>query len=666
MASNSNGTTTRPNILLITCDQFRFPRFSYGEDGGFAQPLKEILGFKESVGADNPYAKFFPGLLKLWPNAVSLANHTIASSACTPSRGVIYTGQYGTKTGVTQTDGLFKNGDSPDFPWLAADGIPTLGAWMRQAGYETHYFGKWHLSNPPDHSLDAYGFSDWELSYPEPHGALVNNLGVYRDLGFVDSACAFLRRKGLGIDYARADAEMAQQDPNSGGPDPDDVKPWFAVASFTNPHDIATYPTVIAQILPKPGPNETGTQSVFGPLTVPETGDVTPPPIAGTFEVPLNPLGFPQDCANPAPTQDESLEGKPTAQHEAAYKVGLGFAAKSGYNLASKAGKDDEAAVGLAFQCSLPLQLSDQPDQYSLLFLQFYAWLHSVVDAHVNAVLTALEESGQAGNTIVIFLSDHGEYGAAHGMMIEKWHTAYEEVLHVPLVVRFPDPDHGGRRNVPVHAPAQLEALTSHIDIVPTILGLAGVDAEQREQIRLELESLRSQPVPELIGADLSGAIESALDGAGPGRVVEPDGREREGVLFITDDEITEPLLPPDEPQNEQGCEEYALYEKVVAAVRAGKGKGPVDLAPGAVAQPNHVRCVRTMKYKLARYFDPTGTVEQQWEMYDLRHDPNEVVNLVEVDASPPKLRDLPGQPVDQATVDELAALLAALEAKYL
>ena len=37
-------------------------------------------------------------------------------------------------------------------------------------------------------------------------------------------------------------------------------------------------------------------------------------------------------------------------------------------------------------------------------------------------------------------LDAHGEYGAAHGMMIEKWYTAYQEALHVPVVVQFPPP----------------------------------------------------------------------------------------------------------------------------------------------------------------------------------------------------------------------------------
>ena len=671
MANGAMRADKRPNILLITCDQYRFPRFSYGPDGGFDEPLKRILGFQGPVDGTNPYARFFPGLLRLRDNAVVLRNHTIAASACTPSRAVIYTGQYGTKTGVTQTDGLFKNGDSPNFPWLEAGGIPTLGTWLRAAGYTTHYFGKWHVSNPPDHSLDRYGFDNWEESYPEPHGAQANNLGIYRDSGFTDSACAFLRRQGLALNYNRVFASMAAQDPDTTGPDKNAIPPWFAVASFTNPHDIATYPGVIAQALPDPD-SRSGTQSIFGPLTVPPEGAVTPPPAAGTIRIPLNPHGFPQDCARPSPTQSESLAGKPTCQHEAAYKVGLALAAKGGFNVvntvanaAPKPSGDHsaEAAVALSLKSCIPFQLADDPEANCRLFLQLYAWLHAVVDVHVEAVLAALEESGQAGNTIVIFLADHGEYGAAHGMMIEKWYTAYQEALHVPVVVRFPQ---GSSPAAGPAEPAQLDILSSHIDILPTVLGFAGVDSQQRGEIAAKLAM--SRPVPPLPGADLSEIIERALtDDRAAVPVIEPDGEVREGVLFITDDEITAPLPPSRTAQEKHSYEEFAVYQAVVEAVREGRGKGPVKLAPGAVKQPNHVRCVRTRDWKLARYFDPSGQAPQEWEMYDLRYDPNEAVNLVEVAASQPRARpDLPERAKVQGVVDRLAALLARLEKRDL
>lgn len=670
----------RPNILLITCDQYRFPRFSYGPEAGFAEPLKRILGFQREDDDANPYAKFFPGLLALRQNAALLRNHTIAASACTPSRATIYTGQYGTRTGVTQTDGLFKSGDSYNFPWLAADGIPTLGTWMREAGYSTHYFGKWHVSNPPEHSLDRYGFDDWEESYPEPHGAAINNLGVYRDVGFTDQACAFIRREALALNYNRATADEQAQDPYANGPDPADIPPWFAVASFTNPHDIATYPAVIAQALPTP--DNSGTQSIFGPLTTPLQGQKTPPPTAGTLQIALNALGFPQDCALASPTQNESLADKPSCQHDYAYKVGLALNAKTGFNILNGARSQLEAqfprlpdnderaletAAKLALKSVIPFQLSDEPDRYALEFLQLYAWLHSIVDTHVAAVLKTLEDTGQADNTIVIFLADHGEYGAAHGMMIEKWHTAYQEALHVPVIVRFPpstqvvEDEPGAGRGPLGCTPRQIDALTSHIDILPTVLGLAGVTAEQRAGIAQTLG--RHRPVPPLPGVDLSGLLKGQTD-----TVIEPDGGQRQGVLFITDDEITAPSPSNDDPANLKCDKEFAVYNRVVDQVN--HDHPAVNLAPGPVRQPNHVRCVRTARHKLSRYFDPSGQSAQEWEMYDLTLDPNEAVNLVEVKRSPPTARpDLPSPFVAhevQAEADSLAVLLAALEARDL
>lgn len=658
----------RPNILLITCDQFRFPRFSYGA-AGFAEGLKQILGFQE-ISADNQYTQYFPGLMKLRKYATVLRNHTIAASACTPSRAVIYTGQYGTRTGVTQTDGLFKNGDAPNFPWLDADGIPTLGTWMREAGYSTHYFGKWHVSNPPEHSLKRYGFDDWEASYPEPHGSQANNLGIYRDVGFTDSACAFIRRKGLAGNYNRVYANMLSNDPNSSGPNPDHIPPWFAVASFTNPHDIATYPGVISQALPidppktitlpNGGTREITTQSAFGPLTIPTDTESTPAPTAGTMQIPLNPLAFPQDCATASPTQDENLQnGKPSCQYDYAYKMGIALASKLGYNVAAAVPGDDAAklatGVAMTLKSCIPFQLADNgtPDDNCVQFLQLYAWLHAVVDPHIDAVLTALEESGQAANTIVVFLADHGEYGAAHGMMIEKWHTAYAEALHVPMVICSPD------FNPSEDVPVQSDALTSHVDILPTILGLAGVGPVLRDAIAEKM--MESRPVPPLPGIDLTGLARGdwARD-----TVKEHDGSDRKGVLFITDDEITAPLAYQHDAFSERSYDEFAVYNASVDAVIKGKkGHDPLpQLGRGPVKQPNHVRCVRTKDYKLARYIDPSGKAAQEWEMYDLRHDPNETTNLVDVTTSPPQALAAS----NQKTVDELAVLLAELETRYL
>jgi hypothetical protein len=227
-------------------------------------------------------------------------------------------------------------------------------------------------------------------------------------------------------------------------------------------------------------------------------------------------------------------------------------------------------------------------------------------------------------------------------MMIEKWHTAYVEAQHVPVVVQFPVPAghvHPRRGRFGAPEPKQLDALTSHIDILPTMLGFAGVDATQRRAISAQLAQTR--PVPPLPGVDLSAFIGNAMTGNGMKiPIVEPHGDICEGVLFITDDEITGPLPPSRTAQEKHSYEEFAVYQAVVEAVREGKdGKGPVDLSPGLVNSP--ITCPASApgtKSSRAISIRP-GKAPQEWEMYDLRSDPIEAVNLVEVTTTPPRVR---------------------------
>ena len=621
-ASTPPSPPARPNLLIILVDQLRFPRYAYGRDGGFDPDLKDIVGFQGEPDAENSYREYFPGLWSLRRHSVVLRKHTIASSACIPSRTALMTGQYGARTGVTQTDGLFKNGDAAAFPWLAADGIPTLGHWFRGAGYKTHYFGKWHVSNPPAHNLQQYGFDDWELSWPEPHGSSINNLGAYRDVGFRDLVCGFLRGQGLGLPYNRRLAQHDQRQPLT--PDPStEAKPWLAVASFANPHDIATYPGLPRGLDPDAKP--------IGPLRVPAQGTYSATPTAGTLKLALNPMGFPQDNAAVPPSMDEPLTNKPACQFDYAYKMGLALASKTGLSAQQQAGLD---AVNAALLSGIPFQLTADPHEASLRFVQYYAWLQHLVDGHIRSVLDALDESGQRENTIVVFMADHGEYGAAHHYMIEKWHTAYQEALHVPVVIQSPKINaHPDMR--------QIDALTSHVDIVPTLLGLAGVDPAELERIGEELRKTR--PVPPFPGVDLSAVIHG--DEAAPR---EPDGRVREGILFVTDDEITERLHGEPDPHQVHSDREFKIFLEMVDVVRDGSSQlpfnGPVPrLVPGPVRQPNHVRCVRSGEWKLVRYWDPSGQEADQWELYDLEHDGCELTNLLVTDgAFPTPIATLP------------------------
>ena len=643
----------RPNILMILVDQLYYPSAGYGE-AGFANGIKQVLDFVGDIDpATNPWAKHFPGFCKLREYATVFTDHTIAESACIPSRASLMTGQYGPRTGVTQTDGLFKSGDAQNFPWLPPNGTPTAGDWFRALGYTTHYFGKWHVSEPPEHTLQQYGFGDWELSWPEPHGASINNLGTFRDYQFADLACAFLQARGLGVPYNRALSQQGMDAPLD--PRTPRTAPFFAVCSFTTPHDIATYPTLPRGLQPSVPGDDQAVVPPAGPggsVPVPPQGTVSIAPTEGTFRVPLNPTGLPQACATASPTQDEDLlaNNKPRAQYETSYKVALGLAAKTGLSIGQGMGGDPQTVLQNAVKATLgiaiPFQLQQDPDGAATGFLQYYAYMISMVDRHILRVLEALESSGLREDTIVVFASDHGEYGAAHGMQIEKWHGAYQEVVHVPFLISCPKTQ-ASRIDTRV-----VTAQTSHIDVLPTLLKLAHASDAHIERARRELSKTHAAaPLP---GANLKPLLHN------PGAaVIGPDGRERKGVLFVTDDLITEPLPRDDDPHNVQSWEQYAVYAATVDLLRKG-GSGASSLAPGAVAQPAHVRALRSGPWKLVRYCDPWSErpAPDQWELYNLEQDPIEDVNLLVFDgAFPTPIDALP----DGMTATEVTAIATAL-----
>ncbi|MBW8811480.1 MAG: sulfatase-like hydrolase/transferase, partial [Lysobacter sp.] len=367
------------------------------------------------------------------------------------------------------------------------------------------------------------------------------------------------------------------------------------------PHDIATYPGLPRGLDPDAKP--------IGPLMVPAQGTWSNTPTAGTLSLNLNPLAFPQDNANVPPSLDDPLTNKPACQFDYAYKMGLALASKTGLSAQQQAGL---YAVNAALLSGIPFQLTADPFNAALRFVQYYAWLQHLVDGHIRSVLDALDESGQRDNTIVVFMADHGEYGGAHNYMIEKWHTAYQEALHVPVVIQ------SAKLNAEPDM-RQIDALTSHVDIVPTLLGLAGLSEHDIARIGEALRQTR--PVPPFPGVDLTAVIKGTQS-----EPTQPDGQVREGILFVTDDEITERLHGDLDPHQVHSDREFKIFLEMVDVVRDGSSKlpfnGPVpQLAPGPVRQPNHVRCVRSGEWKLVRYWDPNQVEADEWELYDLEHD---------------------------------------------
>src|SRR5579871_5506693 len=173
-----------PNILVIMVDQLRFPQdFQTGFSG------------------------LMPNLARLRAGGVSFARHYTAANDCTPARGALVTGLYSHQTGCLVTGGS-----------TLAPQFPTWGTILREQGYTTAWFGKWHLTSHDNrwsavhdgHALERYGFDGG--TFPSPDGGPGQGWRVDPQI-----AAQFASW------YAKAPAR----------------RPWCTTVSLVNPHDIA-------------------------------------------------------------------------------------------------------------------------------------------------------------------------------------------------------------------------------------------------------------------------------------------------------------------------------------------------------------------------------------------------------------------------------------------
>lgn len=488
--SNSHHHKKRPNILFMIVDEERFPTVYETE------ALKEwrMKNLKTQELLRN--------------KGMTFLNHYIGSTACSPSRATLFTGQYPSLHGVTQTTGVAKGAFDPDVYWLDHNTVPTLGEYFRTAGYQTYWKGKWHLSDEdilipgthnalpsyntktgvPNHvteqlydhanRLNNYGFDGW--IGPEPHGSNPRNSGSSAGVGVSGRDEQYAKEVVDLIYLLEKNAHLT------------DDQPWLIVSSFVNPHDITLL----------------GLFTRFNPM----------------FNFEIDPtLPF----VPPAPTANENLLTKPSAQlsYRDVYQQAL------------------------------------QPTFDSLLYRQLYYSLQKKVDDEMYKVLQALQSSVFYEDTIIIFTADHGSLVGAHGGLFQKWHNAYEESLHVPLIIHSPK-----------FSTMETDMITSHLDVIPTLLGLANINVTDAQN---ELKKSHTEVHP-LVGRDLSELLN--------GNNKFP--RANEPIYFMTDDEVT------------KGLNQFTVTGK------------PYE----SVIQPNHLETVilklptgkeKTEEiWKLTRYFD--------------------------------------------------------------
>jgi arylsulfatase A-like enzyme len=147
------------------------------------------------------------------------------------------------------------------------------------------------------------------------------------------------------------------------------------------------------------------------------------------------------------------------------------------------------------------------------MYISLYYGLVREVDDHVGRLLDALERTGQADNTVVVFTSDHGEMLGSHGNLSKS--VFFEEAFRVPLLIRWP---------ARIRAGTVIEEPATGADLAPTLLDLAGIEVPGH----LHGRSLRAA----LLG-ESSHAPEFAYGSLGEGEYLSRSFRSTETKLVL-------------------------------------------------------------------------------------------------------------------------------------
>ena len=366
-------------------------------------------------------------------HGVSFTRHYTGSLACVPSRPTIFTGQYPDLHGVTQTDGIGKVYNDSRMRWLRRGEVPTLGNWFRAAGYDTHYDGKWHISHA-------------DLTDPATDEILATN----DDDGRVDPAA--VQR------YLDADPLAPYGFSGWIGPEPHGA----GMANCGLRRDPLIAGRVVAWLEERYARRRAGDPAALRPFLL-VASFVNPHDIVlfptWALRSPLKPSPMDPPHVPPAPTAEEDLRTKPAAQ------IAFREAYYSGYGPA--------AAIQQVY------------DRFAQRYRDLYYRLHAEVDTPIDRVRRAVTDGSD--NAVLVRTSDHGDLLGAHGGLHQKWFNLYDEATRVPFtIVRV-----GGQPT----GPRVVDAPTSHVDLVPTLLGAAGVDvAAVAETLRAEFTEVHPLP----------------------------------------------------------------------------------------------------------------------------------------------------------------------------
>lgn len=133
---------------------------------------------------------------------------------------------------------------------------------------------------------------------------------------------------------------------------------------------------------------------------------------------------------------------------------------------------------------SSDLEPSDVPAWVLQRYLRDYLACIASVDENVGRLLSHLDNTGLAKNTLVIYTSDQGFFLGEHGLYDKR--LMYEPSLRMPLLARWPGVIEAGRVE---------DRIVLNLDFAPTLLGTAGLEPTDRMQGRSMLPLLKGHSV---------------------------------------------------------------------------------------------------------------------------------------------------------------------------
>ena len=203
------------------------------------------------------------------------------------------------------------------------------------------------------------------------------------------------------------------------------------------------------------------------------------------------------------------------------------------------------------------------------------------MDEQVGAFLEHLDRLGLEDETAVVFTSDHGEELGDHGWVGKHAHSLYDELLHVPLLMR-----------VPGMGPRRVDTQVRLVDLAPTLLGLMGLDPGEAPFQGQDLLAVGGGPpadLPVYSEQDYAWGFWASLRMDGVKIIAEPKNEYK--VLDLRED--------PDELQNLYSArpEAYAAWVELVQAWIAENKKDPARPAAPIELPPEVEEQLRALGY---------------------------------------------------------------------